>query len=271
MPLHRDMTLVQIEEYLKDDLAKSIRNDIGPMVQPEQAEGGYFGVCRMVLCYVDYLGALYHGYTGEEDSKGRPRIAKSEYAISFLKEVWTEIDPLYKDRAELLYNTYRHGTVHLYQPKVLVNNKRYLAWLVYKGDREACVSFAESTLRVRHLQPVQIKPDLWYFPVSISVLYSDLLQSIDAYIVKLRSDPSLVQRFAQTANALIQPEQTELVWWENGPHLRRAVPEWIRKWAKELEEAGVRLKGGIEEARRISRKFKTPLSEEIIAEREERR
>lgn len=53
--------------------------------------------------------------------------------------------------------------------------------------------------------------------------------------------------------------------------MRRPVPEWIRKWAKELEEAGVRLKGGIEEARRISRKFKTPLSQETIAEREERR
>ncbi len=52
---------------------------------------------------------------------------------------------------------------------------------------------------------------------------------------------------------------------------RRAVPNWIRKWAEELEKAGVRLKGGIEEARRISRKFKTPLSEEVIAEREERR
>ncbi|MBI3989103.1 MAG: hypothetical protein HY347_05750 [candidate division NC10 bacterium] len=53
--------------------------------------------------------------------------------------------------------------------------------------------------------------------------------------------------------------------------LKRAVPNWIQKWAEELEKAGVRLKGGIEEARRISRKFKTPLSEEIIAEREERR
>lgn len=52
---------------------------------------------------------------------------------------------------------------------------------------------------------------------------------------------------------------------------KRAVPDWIRKWAEELEKAGVKLKGGIEEARQISRKFKTPLSEEIIAEREERR
>lgn len=52
---------------------------------------------------------------------------------------------------------------------------------------------------------------------------------------------------------------------------KRAVPDWIRKWAEELEKAGVKLKGGIEEARQISRKFKTPLSEEIIAERKERR
>jgi len=53
--------------------------------------------------------------------------------------------------------------------------------------------------------------------------------------------------------------------------LRRIVPDWIRKWAKEFERDGVALEAAIEEARRISRKFKTPLSEEIIAEREERR
>jgi len=52
---------------------------------------------------------------------------------------------------------------------------------------------------------------------------------------------------------------------------RRAVPEWIRKWAEEFEKDGVTLEEAIEEARRISRKFKTPLSEEVIAEREERR
>ena len=52
---------------------------------------------------------------------------------------------------------------------------------------------------------------------------------------------------------------------------RRAVPDWIRKWAEEFGEDGLTLEEAIEEARRISRKFKTPLSEEVIAEREERR
>jgi hypothetical protein len=52
---------------------------------------------------------------------------------------------------------------------------------------------------------------------------------------------------------------------------KRSVPDWIRKWAEEFEKDGVTLEEAVEEARRISRKFKTPLSEEIIAEREERR
>lgn len=51
----------------------------------------------------------------------------------------------------------------------------------------------------------------------------------------------------------------------------RAVPNWIREWAKEFEKDGVTLEEAIEEARRISRKFKTPLSEDVISEREERR
>ncbi len=58
-------------------------------------------------------------------------------------------------------------------------------------------------------------------------------------------------------------------------HLRfpsaHAIPDWIRKWAEELEKDGVTLEEALEEARRIGRKFKVSLSEEIIAEREERR
>jgi len=45
------------------------------------------------------------------------------------------------------------------------------------------------------------------------------------------------------------------------------IPEWIRKWADEMAGEAYSL----EEFRRMSKNFKTPLSEEVIAEREEQR
>jgi len=52
---------------------------------------------------------------------------------------------------------------------------------------------------------------------------------------------------------------------------KRPVPGWIRRWADEVEHRGVTLDQALERARQISRKFVRPLSEEIIAERDERR
>ena len=49
------------------------------------------------------------------------------------------------------------------------------------------------------------------------------------------------------------------------------VPAWIRRWAAEYEGDGVTLAQALEESRRISRKFKTPLSRDIIRERREGR
>lgn len=209
------MTLAGIGDYLKGDLTASIRNDIGPMIRPDRPEGGYFGVCRMVLCYVDYLGALYQGYQGKKDKKsGRLIIAESSKAKSFLKEVFCEIDPSYRERAELLYETYRHGTVHLYQPKVLEDNGRRLEWLVYKGDRESWVYVGSRAIKVRHLQPLEFEPSTWLFPISIVCLYSDLIKAIDVYQRKLGEDPALVDRFVTTWNVLVDPELTKLNWWE---------------------------------------------------------
>ena len=52
---------------------------------------------------------------------------------------------------------------------------------------------------------------------------------------------------------------------------KRPVPGWIRRWAEEVRKNGVTLDQALARARQISRKFARPLSEEIIAERDERR
>jgi len=67
MQLKRDRDISEICHYLEDDLKKSIVNDVKPVIQPNQKEGGYFWVTRLVLCYIDYLGTLYEGYHGIKD------------------------------------------------------------------------------------------------------------------------------------------------------------------------------------------------------------
>jgi len=60
------MTQNEITSYLLNDLKVSVNNDVYPTIHPNNPEGGYFAVPRLVLSYVDYLGALYHGYTEEQ-------------------------------------------------------------------------------------------------------------------------------------------------------------------------------------------------------------
>ena len=49
-----------------NDLAKSVTTDVVPIIQPNNPEGGYYGVPRMVLCYIDILGLLFSGWNGKK-------------------------------------------------------------------------------------------------------------------------------------------------------------------------------------------------------------
>jgi hypothetical protein len=211
MPLEKDMDISKICDYLGYDLKKSIVNDVKPVIQPEQMEGGYFGVTRLVLCYIDYLGALYEGYHGETDRKGRKVIAKSKYAMNFIKNVLGKIDPLYEKYGDLLYEMYRHGAVHLYQPKTFTNiqTKETLNWVTYKGSR---IAYTKDYGEIQHMQPKKMDNAQWILPVSIICLYDDLIASIDHFIKMLKADNNLVKNWKSTANALIEFEETNLRW-----------------------------------------------------------
>lgn len=155
MPLKKDMNKDEICEYLEEDLKKSIFNDVKPIIQPHEKEGGYFGVSRLVLCYVDYLGALYIGYNGETDRSGRKKISTVNKAKSYIKHVLSKVDPLYESYGDLLYEMYRHGTVHLYQPKTFINKdtKETLSWLTHKGSR---IAEDEYNGKLEHMNPKRI-------------------------------------------------------------------------------------------------------------------
>jgi hypothetical protein len=223
MQIPRTTDARRITEYLRDDLKESIKNDIGPILQPEKEEGGYFGVARLVLCYIDFLGALYGGC---EDKTNKRKIATPGKALCFIREVLGSVDRHYKehqykdhqgkdhDNADLLYEMYRHGTVHLYAPKVLKRKQggRELQWLLYKGEREKWVIADRRAVKVRHMQPITKDAESDWLPVSINCLYDDLNAAIDEFCHRLQHQPELRRRWKSTAKALRDPEETPLSW-----------------------------------------------------------
>src|SRR5918995_5366385 len=103
MPLRKNMDVTKVVDYLNNDLKVSIVNDVKPCLNLNRDEGGYFAIPRLVLSYVDYLGALYNGYTGLRDKRTNRRIfATNKYAKIFLDKIIGRIDPNYSKYGGLL-------------------------------------------------------------------------------------------------------------------------------------------------------------------------
>lgn len=216
MPLKTRMTTDEIVGYLKGDLLKSIRNDVDPILRHGPKTGGFFAVTRLVLCYVDYLGALANGWPhGCNFERWRHRDTTTP-AIAFLANYFPENDSPYKKRPRLIYNIYRHGTVHLYAPKVVRRGKRgkRLGWLVYRGRRKARTKVGGTYINVTHLEPIKNpvpsrKNVDFLLPVSINALRDDLVQGIKNYskaIWQGRNASDLRRKFRQVARMLLRSE-----------------------------------------------------------------
>lgn len=203
------MTAADMKDYLLKDLLVSVINDVGPCLNAGQQEGGYFGVPRLVLSYVDYLGTLYHGYDGSRNRWGRREISKSQYGKSFLTDIFGMVDPNYAKHGGLLWEIYRNGTVHLYQPLKFENAGKTIGWFVYKGGRSISVNRSILT----HLVPHNVRANEWVQPISINCLYDDLQTAIQQYASKISSGNALEVNFRKTADALQIPEQTTTLIW----------------------------------------------------------
>jgi hypothetical protein len=210
MPLKPNMTNTEIEEYLGHDLKVSIINDIKPCLL---GEGGYFSVPRLVLSYVDYLGALFHGYKHPEQTKQR-LFAKHTYAKRFLKYIFGLLDSNYCYYGDLLWEIYRNGTVHLYEPLTLQNSGQRITWVTYKGERENAFLPVPYEVEVTHLVPLYFRNHIWIQPISIDCLYLDLVSAIDLLAEIISKDSNLSLIFRNTANALQEATPTSLKWWQ---------------------------------------------------------
>lgn len=221
MALQKDMELFQIKRFLEEEVKEQIFLEIAPILYIGQPVGGYFGVTRQILCLIDFLGTLYSGYSGKKTKKGRMIISEPWKAKKFITIVFGEIDSKYEENGELLYDMYRHGLVHLYQPKTIKQkNGRMLKWAIYKGERESHpegFGTQEGKFIIqnaRHLDlvvdPRDNNSDL--LTISITCLYKDLLTIIDMFYQKIDENKSdELKKWRETANAILEPEEYSIL------------------------------------------------------------
>ena len=138
MALKRNMNQKEMVNFIDNELFPQIKKEIQNWVYPKKETGGYFVVTRQIFCMVDFLGAAYAGYPlleRKKDKKGN-RIATSNKAIKFITKFFEPEETYQQDIVTKLYYMYRHGLVHLYQPRILkLSSKRRLVWFFYRGKR----------------------------------------------------------------------------------------------------------------------------------------
>ena len=126
-------------KYLEDDLLISIQADIKDVLvfHSKREPGGIHSIPREVFCYVDFLGSVCYGLWKDKNAK-KKQSATTEHAVKFIKEYFTNADPKYDNLGELIYTMWRHGTVHEYDPKVLIHTSQghLIGWLANKSPGE---------------------------------------------------------------------------------------------------------------------------------------
>jgi len=224
MALTKDMELWQIKSFLEEEVKEQVFLEIAPLLYIGQEVGGYFGVTRQILCLIDFFGALFSGYNGKDKyPNGAKKISTPQKTITFISEVLGKIDSKYKENGKYLYAMYRHGLVHLYQPRAIKQkNGRILKWAAYKGARERAEILFQTNDKefkitdVRHLgistNPSDKKSD--FLTISITCFYKDFLTAIDNYYKLIEeSDETLdlFKKWRQTANAITEAEEYSVV------------------------------------------------------------
>lgn len=106
-----DCTVEIAKNFLLEDFIKSVKRTRILYIETELSPDighGFFEPIMLILCWCDFIGALYTGKGDWKDSSDRAEI--------FIKEVMNNINPKYAQSAKLLIKNYRHGSVHAYAP-----------------------------------------------------------------------------------------------------------------------------------------------------------
>ncbi len=185
----RQRSQQNVIEHLERHVLRSIKDDISDVLgfQATRGPGGIHSIPRDVFCYIDYLGSVRYGLRDENNNP-----ATTEHAVNFIEEYFFKVNPKYKDIGRLIYTMWRHGTVHEYDPKVLINSSQdsLIGWLANKSpnpNNTAC-----------HLMCLKYddSDDEFTIVMNLFQLVEDLLSALKIFIkeLKLSDNNNLLQK-----------------------------------------------------------------------------
>jgi hypothetical protein len=194
-----------VVEYLKGDFTLALRADIVAILRFHKMLdfGGDLSIPRQVFCYIDYLGSLCYGPGPRNNTR---------HAIKFIENYFGEIDERYKKFGELMYNMWRHGTVHEFDPKRYIHSSRKyrMGWRSSKSS--------DQKERNRHLKCFMMEvqqdncPDSYVISINLFELVDHLKQALRKFIEILEGNPTQ-KRKVQTNYRKIS--KAVLIKWSN--------------------------------------------------------
>lgn len=188
------MELDQIKIFLFNHIKRSIQTDIRPLLKngcAGEVIGGYFAVPVLVFTLIEYLGRLRYGYIKEGVSR-RNKWSGSNCAIWWIKRYMGASNKRYRKLGGLIYDMFRHGTVHSRQPKqYLFNLYKGFGWEIRKGDRQ------EWNLGVRLGR---------WFELSLDQLVSNLETGVDLFWADLESSSIIRSKFSNAYRTMKKPQ-----------------------------------------------------------------
>jgi len=217
MALTKKMTPTEMVSFIDKELLPQTQEEIQNLIHPKKKQGGYFVVTRQILCMTDFLGAVYSGYPRSErkrdEKEKKERISTTKKAKRFIAAFFKPKSTYRRDTVNKLYDMYRHGLVHLYQPRTLQYKKGSLEWFVYKGKRyqaKMIVSTNKGEIIIKdvdHLKIIQFAPDKnrYHLAICIDALYDDFKQATIDYKNKLVQAKHLQSNWRATVDAICKP------------------------------------------------------------------
>jgi hypothetical protein len=160
-----------VVNYLEGDFLAAITNDLTAVVKfHDGGIGGFHSVPREVFCYIDYISAIRYGANS------------SANAIQFIEKYLGTTNPRYKHYGKLLYEMWRHGTVHEFDPKRLKhsNGKYSVGWQTNNDsgkEERAC-----------HLECFKVygKSETFVLNVNLFQLVDDFVRGVHEFISELK-------------------------------------------------------------------------------------
>lgn len=218
MALKINMTRTEIVDFLDKELVPQVQTEINGLIWPRKKHGAYFITVRQILCMVDFLGAVYCGYPLAERKvdKNGLHISKSEKAVKFILKYFAPKATYNKNTVQQLYTMYRHGLVHLYQPRYLrLSNKKVLKWFFYRGNRHLSRLPLDTDSgrvvvnNVKHLEIINIgaRKNLFHLPICVDALCEDFMQAIETYKTDVAAKKTLQRKWRTTVNAICKPRK----------------------------------------------------------------